>query len=40
MVVVNMNLIPPKVIGTEAYLWVKGPFEISKDLAPKRHLNT
>ncbi len=22
-----MNLIPPKVIGTEAYLWVKGPSE-------------
>jgi hypothetical protein len=40
MVVVDMNLIPPKAIGKEAYLWAKSPFELSRDLAPKRHLNT
>jgi hypothetical protein len=36
---VNMNMTPPKVMGTEDGLQIKGPFKLSKDLGPKRHLN-
>ncbi len=36
---VNMNSTPPKVIGKEACLRSKGPFGLSKDPKPKRHLN-
>jgi hypothetical protein len=31
---------PPKVIGRNACLQVKGPYELSKDLGPKRCPNT
>ncbi len=34
-----MNLMPLKVIGKEVCLQVKGPFKLSKDPRPKRHLN-
>jgi hypothetical protein len=39
MVAIDMSPMPPKVVGREACLWVKGPFELSKDIEPKRHLN-
>jgi hypothetical protein len=39
MVDVDMNLTPPKVIGKEACLRVKGPFGLSEDLGPKRRLS-
>jgi hypothetical protein len=38
--VVNMSPIPTKIIGKKAYLQVKGPSGLSKDLEPKRHPNT
>jgi hypothetical protein len=34
-----MNLMPPKAIGREACLWVKGPCGLSKDPRPKKHPN-
>jgi hypothetical protein len=40
MVVVNMNLMAPKVIRREVYLWSKGPFGLSKDLEPEKCPNT
>jgi hypothetical protein len=40
MVVIDMNLMPTKVIGINVYLHVKGLFGLSKDLGPKRHPNT
>ncbi len=40
MVDVNMNPIPPKVIGREDCLWPKGPSGLSKDFKPKRRSNT
>jgi len=40
LVDVDMNLTPPKVIGREACLRVKGLFGLSKDHGPKRHPNT
>jgi hypothetical protein len=35
MVDVDMNSMPPKIIGKEACLWAKGPLRLSKDLKPK-----
>ncbi len=35
-----MSLMSPKVIGRKAYLQVKGPLGLLKDLEPKNHLNT
>jgi hypothetical protein len=40
MIVVYMNLMPPKVIGIEVYLQIKGPSRLLKDLIPKRCPNT
>jgi len=40
MVVVGMNSMPLKIIGKIICLWVKGLFGLSKDLGPKRCLNT
>jgi len=40
MVVVNMNLTPPKVIKREDYLWANGFYGLSKDLGSKRCPNT
>jgi hypothetical protein len=40
MVDVNMRSMPPKIIGRKTYLWAKGPLGLSKDLGPKRCLNT
>jgi hypothetical protein len=37
MVVVNMSLMPPKVIGRKTCLWAKSPYGLSKDHGPKRH---
>jgi len=37
---VGMNSMPSKIIGKEACLWVKGLLGLSKDLGPKKHLNT
>jgi hypothetical protein len=39
MVAINVNPVPPKVIGRKACLWVKGSFGLSKDLRPKRRPN-
>jgi hypothetical protein len=39
MVVVNMSLMPLKVIGKEVYLQTRGSYGLSKDLGPKRHPN-
>jgi len=39
MVDVDMSLTPPKVIGREVYLRIKGLFRLSKDLRPIRHPN-
>jgi hypothetical protein len=39
MVVVDMNSMPPKVIGKKNCLWAKGPLGLSKDPKPKKHLN-
>jgi len=39
MVAINMNPMPPKVVGRKACLWAKGPFGLSKDIEPKMHLN-
>ncbi len=36
IMVVGMTLMPPNVIGREAYLRARGPFGLSKDLGPKR----
>ncbi len=36
MVDVNVNSMPPKVIGKEARLRTRGPFGLSKNLGPKR----
>jgi hypothetical protein len=40
MVDVDMNLIPPKVIGKKAYLQTRGSFGLSQDPRLKRHPNT
>jgi hypothetical protein len=40
MVVIDMSLMPPKVIGIEVYLWVKGTFGLPKDPKPKKWPNT
>jgi hypothetical protein len=40
MMDVDMNPMPPKVIGREACLQAKGFYGLSKDLKPKRHPNT
>jgi len=37
---VNMNPMPPRIIGREACLWAKGLSRLSKDLGPKRCPNT
>ncbi len=39
MVAIGMSLMPLKDIGKKICLQVKGPFGLSKDLGPKRHLN-
>lgn len=39
MMLVNMNPMPLKVIGREAYSHIKCPFEPLKDLKPKRYPN-
>ncbi len=39
MVVVNMSLMPMKIIGKKTYLQAKGFFELSKYHGPKRHPN-
>jgi hypothetical protein len=39
MVDVDMNPTPPKAIGREVCLQVKGLFRLSKDPRPKRHPN-
>jgi hypothetical protein len=39
MVDVNMNPMPPKVIGREICLRIKSPSRLSKYLGLKRHLN-
>jgi hypothetical protein len=40
MVVVDVSLMPPKVIGKKVHLQAKGPSGLSKDLEPERHPNT
>ncbi len=40
MVVIDMNPMPPKVIGRKASLWARGIYGLSKDLGPRRHPNT
>lgn len=40
MVVVGMSLVPLRVIGREICLRVRGLSKLSKDLGPKKHLNT
>jgi hypothetical protein len=37
IVVVRMNLMPPKAIGRLTYLRTKRPFGLSKDPRPKKH---
>jgi hypothetical protein len=39
MVVVDMNLMTPKVIGREASSWAKNLYGLSKHLGPKRRPN-
>ncbi len=39
MAIINMNLMPSKVIGRNVYLRTKGPYGPSKDFRPKRHPN-
>ncbi len=38
MVDVDMNLMPPKIIGREACLQVKGPYEIMKNCSKAKVL--
>jgi hypothetical protein len=40
MVAIDMSLIPLKFIKINTCLWAKGPSKLSKDLGPKRCLNT
>ncbi len=40
IVAISMNPMPPKVIGKELCLHVRGLFGLSKDLGPKRCPNT
>jgi hypothetical protein len=40
MVVVNMNLMPPKVIGKKAYLQAKSISRLSKEHEHKKRPNT
>ncbi len=37
---VDMSSMPRKDIGKKAYLWAQSPLRPSKDLEPKRYLNT
>ncbi len=39
MVVIDMNLTPPKIIEKKTCLWAKGLFGLSKDFKPKRRIN-
>jgi hypothetical protein len=39
MVDVDMNYMPPKVIGKYACLYARDHLGLSKGLGPKRHLN-
>jgi len=39
MAIINMNLMPSKVIGRNVYLRTKGPYGPSKDFRPKKHPN-
>jgi hypothetical protein len=40
MVDVGMSLMPPTIIGKEACLWARSFSGLSKDLGPKKCLNT
>jgi hypothetical protein len=40
MVVIDMNSMPPKVIGRKVYLQAKSLLGLSKDLGAKRRPNT
>jgi hypothetical protein len=40
MVVIDINPMPPKIIGRKAFLWARGLYGLSKDLRPKSHPNT
>jgi hypothetical protein len=40
MVDVDMNPMPPKIIGKKACLQIGNPSMLLKDLGPKRHPNT
>jgi hypothetical protein len=39
MVDVDINPVPPKVIGRKACLWARSALGLSKDLGAKRHPN-